>query len=247
MVLLNIDTLSTSELKYIASQENMDDWESLSRDELIYEIKDLYDGMDDDSKEFSAKKDLHKFCNCLTDVQFTKLMSLPGVEALPDEYLETSVHMIMKDPYWAYVFWSVSPNTRSECLDRDPDYRIFLKTIAFDKVGRRVESYDIDISDSDRSWNVELPWMGTTYQIELVVEYPASGEVEVLAVSEQVTNPEGIDQSLIEELRSSLQASMIFSVVASKNGELMDNKLVKDLFSRLNEEEIGSVTGREKR
>ncbi|MCF0238745.1 MAG: DUF4912 domain-containing protein, partial [Sphaerochaetaceae bacterium] len=43
MVLINIDTLSDSELRYIAQQENLEDWETLSRENLIEELTEIYE------------------------------------------------------------------------------------------------------------------------------------------------------------------------------------------------------------
>ncbi|MDD4396895.1 MAG: DUF4912 domain-containing protein [Sphaerochaetaceae bacterium] len=229
MVLLNIDALSTSELQYIASQENIDDWEELSREELIDSINELYDGMSED-----PNKGTHRFLNCLSDVQYTKLMNLPGVEALPDEYLETSIHMIMKDPFWAYVFWSISPNAKSECIDRDSDYRIFIRTNAFDSAGKRIETYDINVGQGDRSWTVALPRMDTTYQMDMVAEYPKDKVFEVLASSEKISTPPAIDPTVIESIRGTAQASLIISSISTKTGEMMNNKVVSDLFSKLN-------------
>lgn len=235
MVLLKIEALSTAELQYIASQEKMDDWESLSREELIDALCEIYDEVPGNTVENNNKKGLHKFTNSLSDVQFTKMMNLPGVEALPEEYLETSIHCLLKDPFWAYVFWSISPNTRSECEDRDPNYRVFIRTIALDKNQKSFEHYDIDVSPEDISWTVALPWMGISYQVELVVEYPKTKVVEVLAISEIINNPPSLDPKVLDSLKGSQQASLILSSLVSKNGEMMNNKLVSDMFATLND------------
>ena len=43
MVLINIESLSDNELRIIAKQEELEDWDYLNRHELIYELQDLYD------------------------------------------------------------------------------------------------------------------------------------------------------------------------------------------------------------
>ncbi|MBO4387816.1 MAG: DUF4912 domain-containing protein [Spirochaetales bacterium] len=236
MVLLNIDALSTSELQYIARQEKLDDWEELSREELIDAIKDIYDALPEEGTEYSTQKGLHKFCNCLTDAQFTKMMSLPGVEALPDQYLYTTIQMIIKDPYWAYAFWSISPNTRSECRNTDPDYSVFLKVIATDRATGKDETFEITVSDMDKSWSIALPWMGRDYKTQLVALYPSTGTEEILAVSGTVSTPDNFDPKVIEKVRGGLQAGLVLTMASSRNGEMMDNKLVKELFEQLNGE-----------
>ena len=52
MVLINIETLTDSELKSIACQEDIEDWESLSREELIDELESIYE--DNDDSDFSG-------------------------------------------------------------------------------------------------------------------------------------------------------------------------------------------------
>ena len=47
MVLINIDSLSLNELAYIAQIEDIQGYEDMSRDELIDELKELYEEEDD--------------------------------------------------------------------------------------------------------------------------------------------------------------------------------------------------------
>ena len=112
MVLINIESLSDNELRIIAQQEELEDWDSLTRQELIDELQDLYDEDIDRTNDIVSSS--RKFVNTLTDVQTDNVLSLPGVEALPDQYNETSIHLIMKDFNWAYVFWSLSVQQMKE-------------------------------------------------------------------------------------------------------------------------------------
>ena len=52
MVLIKIDSLSQNELEYIAQQEGIKDFDTLSREELIDELKEIYD--DDYSESLSV-------------------------------------------------------------------------------------------------------------------------------------------------------------------------------------------------
>ena len=117
MVLINIESLSDNELRIIAQQEELEDWDSLSRQELIDELQDLYDEDNERTLDSDAGSSRRKFVNTLTDVQLDNVLSLPGVEALPDQYNETCIHLIMKDFNWAYVFWSLSAQQLKELED----------------------------------------------------------------------------------------------------------------------------------
>lgn len=231
MVLLKIEALTTEELRYIAGEEKLDGWQTLAREELIDSIADLYDAMPD---ETGAAQGPQRIVNCLTDVQMDRMLALPGVEALPAEYMETSIHMIKKDPFWAYVFWSISPIALGQCKDRDPGCRIFLKASVFGAGGKVRDTYDIDVEPADRTWTVTLPWRGCSYRIELVAEYPGSGIYETLAASETIHTSPAIDPKVLDSIRSTMQAPLILSCLCSKNGDMIKNKLVTDLFERLN-------------
>ena len=163
MVLINIGSLSENELRNIASQEDLEDWETLSRDELIEALEDLYDEDENSLNEEHSGSSRKKFVNTLTDVQLANDLSLPGTEPLPESYNETSIHMILKDMNWAYVFWSLSSQLETEFEDGGAE--LVLRNVRFDVDGNEVASYDIEISPSDDNWTVELPHLGYSYQV----------------------------------------------------------------------------------
>lgn len=235
MVLLKIDALSLSELQYIASQEEIDDWEELNREELIEAIKDIYEDVDTTS-EINNRKSLHKFSSSLTDKQFTRMVNLPGVEALPDQYLETSIHMLLKDSSWAYVFWSVSPNTKNNCFEKDEDCQIIMRCrLVNDESAFFDKEIDISEDSNDISYSITLPYLDTDYQALLLAIYPSTNTTEILAKSEVVHTPKAIDKKVVESIRNTHQANLILSSSASVNGEIMNNKLVHELFDLLNQ------------
>ena len=144
MVLINIGSLSENELRNIASQEDLEDWETLSRDELIDALEDLYDDDDNTLKDDNSGSSRRKFVNTLTDVQLDNDLSLPGTEPLPESYNETSIHMILKDANWAYVFWSLSTQSASEF--EDGSATLVLRNIRMDSDANEEASYDIEVT-----------------------------------------------------------------------------------------------------
>ncbi len=237
MVLINIESLSENELRYIAKQEELEDWESLSREELIDELEDLYEDEGDALSNHSGSSK-RKFVNTLTDVQTDDVLSLPGVQNLPDSYNETSIHLILKDFNWAYVFWSISSQQLSELEESSSSLILRTRRINGDGVEEAV--YDIDVSFSDDNWNVELPYLGFTYQVSLVAKN-AEGE-NVICESSTISNTRSWLSCHPEALREDATFRMIFSSLVNKGGIISMNRQLQDLVDQMHSDvENGEV------
>ena len=229
MVLINIESLSDNELRIIAQQEELEDWESLSRQELIDELQDLYDDDNVRAQDNNSGSSRRKFVNTLTDVQSDNVLSLPGVESLPEQYNETSIHMIMKDFNWAYVFWSISSQQMKEL--EDSGCSLVLRNTRFNADGTEEAVYDIDIALSDNSWTVELPYVGYTYRASLVSV--CKDRETVICQSTDLTTEKSWLTSHAEELGDDVTFRTIFSSVIRKGGEVIMNGQVQALLEQL--------------
>ncbi len=228
MLLINIESLSENELRYIAKQEELEDWDSLSREELIDELEDLYEDEGDVHANHSGSSK-RKFVNTLTDVQTDNVLSLPGVQKLPDSYNETSIHVVLKDFNWAYVFWSISTQQLSELEESSSS--LILRTRRSDCKGSEDAVYDIDISLSDNNWTVELPLLGCTYYVSLVSRN-AEGE-SIICESAAVATTRSYFSTHLEELRDDVTFRKIFSSLIDKGGVISANRQVQDLVDGL--------------
>ena len=231
MVLINIESLSDNELRIIAQQEELEDWDSLSRQELIDELQDLYDEDNDRTLDRNSGSSRRKFVNTLTDVQSDNVLSLPGVESLPEQYNETSIHMIMKDFNWAYVFWSISSQQMKEL--EDGGCGLVLRNTRLSEAGEEVAVYDIDVSLTDTSWTVELPYVGYTYKVSLVSV--CKGKETVICQSTSLTTEKSWLTSHPEELADDVTFRTIFSSVIRKGGEVILNGQVRSLLDQLDD------------
>ena len=230
MVLINIESLSDNELRIIAQQEELEDWESLSRQELIDELQDLYDEDTDRNLDKSSGSSRRKFVNTLTDVQSDNVLSLPGVENLPEQYNETCIHMIMKDFNWAYVFWSLSSQQLKDFGDNGCS--LVLRNTRLNEAGKEEAVYDIDVSLSDNSWTVELPHVGFTYKVSLVSV--CKGKEKVICQSSCLRTERSWLSSHPEELSDDVTFRTIFSSLIRKGGEVVLNGQVQTLVDNLN-------------
>ena len=237
MVLINIESLSDNELRIIAQQEELEDWASLSRQELIDELQDLYDEDNERTLDSDAGSSRRKFVNTLTDVQLDNVLSLPGVEALPDQYNETCIHLIMKDFNWAYVFWSLSAQQLKEL--EDSGCSLILRNTRLNDEGEEEAVYDIDVSLSDNSWTVELPYVGYTYMVSLVA---SCGEKEtVICQSTSLTTTSSWLSKHAEELGDDITFRTILSSLIRKGGEVIANGQVKAMVDNLNNTSSGEI------
>ena len=229
MVLINIESLSDNELRIIAQQEELEDWDSLSRQELIDELQDLYDEDNERTLDSDAGSSRRKFVNTLTDVQSDNVLSLPGVEALPEQYNETCIHLIMKDLNWAYVFWSLSAQQLKEL--EDSGCNLILRNTRLNDEGKEEAVYDIDVSLYDNSWTVELPYVGYTYRVSLVA---TCGDKEtVICQSTSLTTTSSWFSKHAEELGDDITFRTILSSLIRKGGEVIANGQVRALVDNL--------------
>ena len=237
MVLINIESLSDNELRIIAEQEELEDWDSLSRQELIDELQDLYDEDNERTLDRNSGSSRRKFVNTLTDVQSDNVLSLPGVESLPEQYNETCIHMIMKDFNWAYVFWSLSSQQLAEL--EEGGCSLILRNTRLNEAGEEEAVYDIDVSLSDNSWTVELPYVGYTYKVSLVCV--CKGKETVICQSTSLKTEKSWLASHPEELSDDVTFRTIFSSLIRKGGEVVMNGQVQALIDQLDDKTFGEA------
>ena len=230
MVLVDIDTLTDAELRVIAQQRDVEDWESLSREELIESIEDTYDDEGAERITDSPSTD-HRYVKTLTSSESQGSFGFPGVEELPTSYNETSIYLLLKDANWAYAFWNIAPNTMAMLEEKAAD--LVLRKSVLGKNGEQESSFDIGIAKEDVDWSVELPWAGRDYRAFLVAQ---KGEKEeVLAQSNVISVKENWLSSHIETLDEPGRFNVLFSSLFTKEGSVINNRQVRDLLEKYEE------------
>lgn len=238
MILIKIDALTTTELQYIAQQEGMADWESLAREELIEALEDLYDEQEFEGRtDRAVKVNRRRYCNSLTDFRGNESLQLelPGVEELPPVYAETAIHLLLRDPYWAYAFWSVSPIEKSRIEEAGDTEKLFLR-VSMQRTGAEspdVEFFDIAVGFDDTDWNINLPEMGCDYSVALCC-LGMDGRVEELCVSKPVQTPKCYWADHLDELNADPALfKLYFSSLITKDGVVVDNPTVQEIADSL--------------
>lgn len=171
MVLIKIDSLSQNELQYIAEQEGIEDFDTLSREELIDVLKDIYEDEDSDIPSVTGDNVNKRYVAGISayrgDVD-EAVPSLPGVEELPALYPETSIHVLNKNASWLYCFWSIAPGDLESYDEKFGTYELYLNV---NVSGKEIsEKYDIKIDREDVEWNISVPHLHGECRVSLVLQ-----------------------------------------------------------------------------
>ena len=236
MILVNLEQLSTDELRNLSEQEKIEGFEELSREELIQELSEKYEeeytayGLDEDKKS-----DLNiKYVSSFTDYtgNSENITQLPGVEDLPEHYEETSIHLLSKNSDWGYAFWSIS-TLDQEKIDEKKGVPLLLVTLTR-KDGDK-ECYDIPISDEDDEWNIGFSYESKSIIVSLCVDYP-DGSRDTLAQSKplEMSSSYWIDHK--DKMRENDSLFKVYlSLITTKTGEIINNSIVKEIIAEYTE------------
>lgn len=232
MILVNLEQLSTDELRNLSEQEKIEGFEVLSREELIQELSEKYEeeyaayGLDEDKKS-----DLNiKYVSSFTDYtgNSENITQLPGVEDLPEHYEETSIHLLSKNSDWGYAFWSIS-TLDQEKIDEKKGVPLLLVTLTR-KDGEK-ECYDIPITEEDDEWNIGFSYESKSIIVSLCVDYP-DGSRDTLAQSKplDLSSSYWIDNKDKMKENDSL-FKIYLSLITTKTGEIINNSIVKEILA----------------
>ncbi|MFA6844194.1 MAG: DUF4912 domain-containing protein [Sphaerochaetaceae bacterium] len=239
MILIDIDSLSDTELRYIAQQEGFEDWETIDREDLIEQLQEKYDDSDIDfSSVIASAMNQKRFCTSLTDFTSKSNSSdfLPGVENLPPSYNETSIHLLLRDPQWAYAYWSLSPCTKAQFFEgKVQTGEVFLRVNMVDQHDNSRSFFDICVGLDDEQWNINLPQMGCKYDVTLCFK-DGQGVMGSLAQSNVVETFHSYWENHYDEIAMDRALFYVhFSSVVTKEGEVANNPVLKNIAKILSE------------
>lgn len=90
---------------------------------------------------------------------------------LPEKYNETRVVLLLRDPFWAYVYWDIRKADMENLIDDPNECGLYLRVYEVDglelKEDTAVSYFDIPIQFDDSSWYINLPVPGRNYCVEL--------------------------------------------------------------------------------
>jgi len=169
-----LETLSFSELVRLADEYGVDVPEDLDRRFLIAELLELSEESDDFDEEMiieSTKDDVQEI-------------------TLQQNYNETQITGILRNPAWLFVFWNISESDSNK-IKEDPENSLKLRICALSNPKDPVpeEAFEIQTTTESQEQYVLLPAGKKYIKVELLLVTPTSGEV--LAFSSVISIPQG--------------------------------------------------------
>jgi hypothetical protein len=238
MILVDIGNLSFQELKYLAKQEGIEDYDSLSKDDLIDELSDIFDIVDGTIQLNNRLQNTsgQRYVNALSDSSTTRdVQDLPGVEELTELYMETSIHFMLSDLSWGFAYWSISPLSKAKLLEEDETFlsNVFLRVTSTNNETQETTYYDISVDKDDTCWSINLAELGCTYQVSLCVQNNV-GIIVALAQSIAISVPLPYWFKHSQELeKNPVLFNSSFSSIITKQGEYKDTLVVKSVITKL--------------
>jgi len=225
MKFIKIGALSTSELQYIARQEEVDKWEEMSRQELIDCIEEIYEeNISPDN--FSRPKHLAG----IPRVSPSLIQDFPRFETLPRQYPETVIYLIQKDPSWGYVFWSICHTDQEKLEERYGKFETEIKVLCYED-GCSHDIFNFMVDYNDLQWTVNFPEPGKEYQVKLFA-LTKTGEEKEIVSSEKLR----ISSNLLLQRESftEKEKALILSSFVTKHRKTIDNKQVTEIINNIN-------------
>lgn len=232
MIPVNLELLSTDELRNLSEQERIEGFVDMSREELIegltekYEDERTSDSLEEDKKSSLNIKNVSSFTDYRDNSE--KVTQLPGVEDLPEKYEETSIHLLYKNSDWGYAFWSISTLDQNEIEEKHGVP--YLVVNMYSKKGVK-ESYDIELSESDNEWNIGISYETQSVTAYICVEFP-DGRRDTLAQSNtlELSSVYWLDHQ--DEMKANDSLFKVYlSLITTKTGEVINNSVVSEILS----------------
>lgn len=171
-----LQSVSTEDLFQIAETHGVFVSKGLSRNLIIEELLELNEDRSKiTDKLFYAQNENFTSEDEVSDKENTGLVV---------SYNTTEIHVLLRDPMWAFAFWDFyKPEFINIISDADFD-SFFLRVNLFSQtdLSEVYDYFDIDVSDSDRSRYFYLSFEDSITRVELCSR-TLEGDVSVLAKS----------------------------------------------------------------
>ncbi len=139
--------------------------------ERVFVVEALLEAFEEDSEERKASGDaaVHieekKYSGSELDEIDASLDAAPCIES---RYNETVVHVIARDPEWAFVFWDVKDDAFDE-LRANPAFSCLFLRVVKESVpeGKTAGSFEVVVGEDDDRWYLHLPDEGCSYHVDL--------------------------------------------------------------------------------
>lgn len=179
-----LEGLSTPELISLADEYGIDIPENLNRRFIIGELLEATEELNEEKKDTMHGDG-----------------EAPETIELPESYNETTITAVMQNPVWCYVYWDFKAAEKEKMIHTPSFMSFVLKVSFFSDEDKITETFDINISPSDKEQYVLLPSSETAARIDLYAEFK-NAEPRCLAKSGLISMPKGCPELSLSAIDS---------------------------------------------
>lgn len=205
MIRDRLEALSLESLKRIAVQYDAEFSDDMRRESLIDLVLDAMEEtrLEKEASDTNPVKVEEKKYVLLEGAELEGIHDFPDDAELPEDYNDTRIVLLVRDPAWAFAYWEIGSSTLEELGVDEEDMDLVLRvTGSADPQFNGAQQFDIPVQPNDRKWYINLPKPETYYWIDLIFRGD-EGEHR-LAASNTILVPPG---GLSDGYRDSVSAS----------------------------------------
>lgn len=169
--------------------------------ERVFVVEALLEAFEEDSEDRKAAGDaIHieekKYSGSELDEIDASIDAGPCIEC---RYNETVVHIIARDPEWAFVFWDIRDEELDELRASDAYSCLFLRVLkepGYD--GKAAASFEVVVGDEDDHWYLHLPEEDRAYRVDLYARI--GSKARLLAHSPTIRTPRALMADSLADL-----------------------------------------------
>jgi hypothetical protein len=236
-----LEALPFESLKKVAEQEGIDVPDDVEKILLIDLLLEIYEDKKQDRE--SRNNNPVRIQQKKYDVSFSEDFGLAensGDCGLPERYNAMRVVMMLRDPYWAFVYWDVKGESlRAMKKEYEADTALLrvlrLRSGTADAApGSVLEAYDIPLGPDDSSWYVNIPEQDSFYCVELV--FQGRNAEKVIGRSNTIRVPRGVTREDLA-LKDGTPLDTILSLSGVENLDVFaPKKTIPQRISTLHED-----------
>jgi hypothetical protein len=135
--------------------------------------------------------------------------SLDAAPCIENRYNETVIHLIPRDPEWAFVFWDIRDDDLDGLCHGNETAGLILRVgMNPGSDGSCQESFDVNVSQDDDHWYLQLPEADGEYRVELYAR--CKPRPRLLARSNSIRTPKSLTASSLDGLdKSALELAVL--------------------------------------
>jgi len=124
--------------------------------------------------------------------------SLDAAPCIANRYNETVIHLMARDPEWAFAFWDVKLEEQDGMCDGEGFSGFYLRVVMDPGQSSKPSSFDVPVGEDDDHWYLHLPGQDAPYRVDLCVR--CGSRHRVLARSNAIMTPRALSAEAYADL-----------------------------------------------